>query len=54
MNQGRSIRPARQHQLTLSSIFPFFEAYLRRDTTAQGFLDVTLAAENADVTVPSH
>jgi predicted dienelactone hydrolase len=46
----RSIRPRRQHQLTILSIFPFFEAYLRGDTRAQEFLEQTLAAENSDVT----
>ena len=46
----RSIRPARQQQLTILSIFPFFEAYLRGDARARHFLDETLAAENPDVT----
>jgi predicted dienelactone hydrolase len=46
----RSIRPSRQHQLTILSVFPFFEAYLRGDARARQFLDQTLAAENADVT----
>jgi predicted dienelactone hydrolase len=48
--QPRSIRPSRQHKLTILSIFPFFEAYLRGDARAQQFLDTTLAAENPDVT----
>jgi predicted dienelactone hydrolase len=48
--QPRSIRPSRQHQLTLLSIFPFFEAYLRGDARAREFLDVTLAVENPDLT----
>jgi predicted dienelactone hydrolase len=46
----RSIRPTRQLQLTILSIFPFFEAYLRGDARARLFLDETLAAENPDVT----
>jgi len=46
----RSIRPARQQQLTILSIFPFFEAYLRDDARARRFLDETLAAEKPDVT----
>jgi predicted dienelactone hydrolase len=46
-----SIRPSRQHQLTILSIFPFFEAYLRGDARARHFLDETLAAENTDVAV---
>lgn len=48
--QPRSIRPSRQHQLTILSIFPFFEAYLRGDAQARRFLDETLAVENPDVT----
>ena len=48
--QPRSIRPSRQHQLTILSIFPFFEAYLRSDARARRFLDETLAAENPDLT----
>ena len=48
--QPRSIRPSRQHQLTILSIFPFFEAYLRGDAHALQFLNTTLAAENPDVT----
>ncbi len=47
--QPRSIRPSRQHQLTILSVFPFFEAYLRGDARARRFLDETLAAENPDV-----
>ena len=48
-HQPRSIRPSRQHQLTILSVFPFFEAYLRGDARARQFLDQTLAAENSDV-----
>ena len=48
--QPRSIRPSRQHQLTILSIFPFFEAYLRGDAGARQFLEHTLAAENPELT----
>ncbi|MFQ5668156.1 MAG: alpha/beta hydrolase family protein [Candidatus Binatia bacterium] len=47
----RSIRPTRQHDLTLLSIFPFFEATLRDNRSARRFLEETLAAENPDVTI---
>ena len=50
LRQPRSIRPSRQHQLTILSIFPFFEAYLRGDASALQFLNTTLAAENTDLT----
>jgi hypothetical protein len=46
----RSIRPTRQQELAILSIFPFFEAYLRDDARARQFLEQTLAAENPDVT----
>ena len=52
--QPRSIRPSRQHQLTILSIFPFFEAYLRGDARALQFLNTTLAAENPDVMEQQH
>jgi len=51
VQQLRSIRPARQHELVLLSIFPFLESYLRGDASARSFLNVTLAAENSDATV---
>jgi dienelactone hydrolase len=46
----RSIRPSRQHQLAIASIFPFFEAWLRGNNRARQFLEERLAAENPDVT----
>ncbi len=46
----RSIRPSRQQQLTILTIFPFFEAYLRDDARARQFLEHTLAAENPELT----
>jgi predicted dienelactone hydrolase len=46
----RSIRPSRQQQLTILSIFPFFEGYLRDDAQARQFLEHTLAAENSELT----
>lgn len=46
----RSIRPSRQHALTILSVFPFFEATLRGNSSARQFLERTLGAENADVT----
>jgi predicted dienelactone hydrolase len=51
--QPRSIRPSRQHQLTILSILPFFEAYLRGEARARHFLEETLAAENPDVSTQS-
>jgi predicted dienelactone hydrolase len=47
----RSIRPCRQHELTILSVYPFFEAILRGDQAARRFLDHTLAAENPELTV---
>lgn len=47
----RSIRPSRQHQLTILSIFPFFEASLRSDERARQFLISTVAAENPDIRI---
>jgi len=47
----RAIPPARQQQLAILSIFPFFEAYSRGAAPARHFLDVTLAAENPDAAV---
>jgi hypothetical protein len=49
--QPRSIRPTRQHELTVLSVFPFFQAYLRDDARARHYLEATLAAENADISV---
>jgi predicted dienelactone hydrolase len=49
--QPHSIRPSRQQQLTILSIFPFFEAYLRGDAPARQFLEQTLAAENPELTM---
>jgi predicted dienelactone hydrolase len=45
----RSMRPSRQHELTILSIFPFFEAELRGDARAREYLEATLPKENADV-----
>jgi len=44
-----AMRPSRQHDLTILSVTPFFEATLRGDARAQRFLDTTLAAENPDL-----
>jgi len=49
----RAMRPSRQDQLTLLSLLPFFEGYLRDDSRARDFVGHTLAAENADLTVQS-
>jgi predicted dienelactone hydrolase len=49
----RSIRPSRQRQLTILSVVPFFEGYLRGDQQALDYLAHTLGGENADVTVQS-
>jgi hypothetical protein len=46
-----SIRPCRQHELTILSVYSFFEASLRGDQAAQRFLAQTLAAENPELTV---
>ena len=48
---SRSIRPCRQNDLTILSVYPFFEAILRGDQAARGFLEQTLAAENPELTV---
>src|SRR5262249_6560458 len=48
-----AMRPSHQRQLTLLSVFPFFEGYLRDNSSAREFLKQTLALENADVTVQS-
>lgn len=45
-----AMKPSRQHQLTILSVFPFFEAYLRGNESARQFLQHALPAENADVT----
>jgi len=47
----RSMRPSRQHQLTILSIFPFFEATLRGDLQARQFIEQVLPAENTDLTL---
>jgi predicted dienelactone hydrolase len=47
----RSIRPCRQHELTILSVYPFFEATLRGDQAAQRFLAQALAPENPELTV---
>ncbi len=47
----RSIRPCRQHDLTILSVYPFFEATLRGNQAAQRFLEQTLAAEYPELTV---
>jgi predicted dienelactone hydrolase len=47
----RAMRPSRQLQATMLSIVPFFDAMLKGDARARAFLERTLAAENADVTV---
>jgi predicted dienelactone hydrolase len=49
----RAMRPSRQEQLTLLSVFPFFEGYLRNDGRARDFVGHTLAVENTDLTVQS-
>jgi predicted dienelactone hydrolase len=50
-NLPRAMRPSRQHQLTILSIFPFFEAYLRGNAAALQFITQTLAGQNSDLTV---
>ena len=50
----RSMRPSRQHQLTIISIFPFFEAELRGDGRARFYLENTLPGENADLHLEKH
>ncbi|HVN84300.1 MAG TPA: hypothetical protein VMW17_05585 [Candidatus Binatia bacterium] len=50
-NLPRAIRVTRQHELTILSVFPFFEAYLRSDTRAREFLERNAAVENAELTV---
>jgi len=47
----RAMRPSRQHQTTVLSIVPFFDAMLKGDARARAFLQHTLAAENPDVTL---
>ncbi len=47
----RAMRPSRQHQLTILSIAPFFDATLKGDVRARTYLEHTLAAENTDVTL---
>jgi len=46
-----SVRPTRQHELTILSVFPFFEATLRNDTRARQFLEHALASENPEITL---
>jgi predicted dienelactone hydrolase len=46
-----SIRPTRQHELTILSVAPFFEATLRGDGRARHFLEQTAAAENPDLRI---
>ena len=45
--------PSRQHALTILSIFPFFEATLRGDSSARHFLETTLVAENPELRIDS-
>ncbi|MBI1814831.1 MAG: hypothetical protein HYR72_07630 [Deltaproteobacteria bacterium] len=47
----RAMRPSRQLALERLAILPFFDAYLRNDQRARAFLEHTLAAENADITL---
>ncbi len=46
-----SIRPSRQHQLTILSVTAFFEAILRGDGRARHFLEETAVAENPDLRI---
>ena len=46
-----AVRPTRQHELTILSVFPFFEATLRNDARARQFLQHTLATENPEITI---
>jgi len=48
---SRSIRACRQHELTILSVYPFFEAILRGDQAAKRFIEQTLPAENPELTV---
>jgi len=50
-NLPHAIDAKRQHDLTIASIFPFFEAYLRDDNRARAFLEQTVARENSELTV---
>jgi predicted dienelactone hydrolase len=47
----RSIRPCRQRELTILSVYPFFEVTLRGDQTFKRFIEQRLAAQNPEVTV---
>jgi len=47
----RSIRPCRQRELTILSVYPFFEATLRGNRAFKRFLEQRLGAENSEVTV---
>ena len=47
----RAIRPSRQHQLTILTIVPFFEATFRGDQRARHFLEETAAAENPELKI---
>jgi predicted dienelactone hydrolase len=46
-----SMKPSLQHQLTILSELPFFQAYLRGDTRAQAYIEQTLAVENPQLTL---
>ena len=46
-----TMRPARQQELTIASVLPFFEGTLRNRAEMIRFLEETLAAENMDVTI---
>jgi predicted dienelactone hydrolase len=47
----RAMRPSRQLELTRLSVLAFFEATLRGDAAAQGFVEEVLARENDDVSL---
>ena len=46
-----ALRGARQLELAILSVFPFFESVLRDDVPARQFLEHTLADENPEITL---
>ncbi|MBI4518620.1 MAG: hypothetical protein HY699_22715 [Deltaproteobacteria bacterium] len=49
--QPKAIEPARQHELALLTLVPFFEAYLRDSRRHRQFLEDALAGENPELSV---
>jgi hypothetical protein len=48
------MRPTRQHELTILSVFPFFEAELRGNTAARAYIEEVLGVEHPDVVVQAN